>query len=416
MLAARRGRVKPSRRWPEGGAPLYCAPSGGQGGSGERFRGMAERQGAFEVSEETGLWTLAARGRWTLATVPALDDRVRALAPAPGARVAIDLAAVELLDTAGAWVLFRLRERMRGKGHSAEFSGIRPQHEGLFEHIVASREQPDVARPRFGSLWRLADRTGYHAVQSALEAKAMLAFFGALVVATARALAQPRRLKIVSIVSHMEQVGLNSMPIVGLLSFLVGVVLAFQGADQLRRFGAEIFTVNLLGISFLREIGILMTSIIVAGRSGSAFTAQIGTMKVNEEVDAMRALGLDPLDLLVLPRMLALALVLPLLAFYADIAGLLGGAIMSLIVLDISIGQFLTQLNNAVPLWSFWVGIIKAPVFAFLIAMVGCYNGLRVEGSAESVGRMTTRAVVQSIFLVIVVDAVFSVLFSYIGI
>jgi phospholipid/cholesterol/gamma-HCH transport system permease protein len=210
----------------------------------------------------------------------------------------------------------------------------------------------------------------------------------------------------------MEVAGVNALPIVGLLTFLIGVVLAYQSADQLRRFGAEIFTVNLLGISILRELGVLITAILVAGRSGSAFTAQIGTMKVREEVDALQTIGMDPIEVLVLPRMFALVIVLPLLAFYADIMGLLGGAIMSLVALDISMVQFLQQLKAWTTLWTFWIGIIKAPVFAFLIALVGCFQGLRVEGSAESVGRLTTQSVVQGIFLVIVADAIFSIIFS----
>jgi phospholipid/cholesterol/gamma-HCH transport system permease protein len=359
---------------------------------------------------------VVARGSWTLATVSALDSKVRALKPDAQKPVDIDLDAVELLDTAGAWVLFRLRERLRSEGLEVSFSHLGDNHKGLFHHIVECEEQPPMELRKFRPLQRMADRTGYQAYQVWCEMCDMLSFFGELSITMAGALMRPRRLKFVSIINHMEQVGINALPIVGLLTFLVGVVLTFQGADQLRRFGAEIFTVNLLGISFLRETGILMTAIIIAGRSGSAFAAQIGTMKVNEEVDAMRALGINPIELLVLPRTIALVMVMPLLGFFADMAGLVGGALMATIVLDLSIGQFLTQLNGAVPMWSFWVGIIKAPVFAFAIAMVGCFNGLKVGGSAESVGKMTTRAVVQSIFLVIVIDAIFSVIFSFIGI
>jgi len=373
-------------------------------------------QASIELKAVDGVSLIVARGTWTLSTVESLDAQVRALKPQPNQRVEIDLGALDLLDTAGAWVLYRLRERLRSEGYDANFAHLGENHEGLFHHIVIAQEQPALAMRRFRPLARLADRTGYHAYQMWLETGSMLAFFGELSITMARVLVQPRRLKIVSIISHMEQVGINAMPIVGLLTFLVGVVLTFQGADQLRRFGAEIFTVNLLGISFLRETGILMTAIIIAGRSGSAFAAQIGTMKVNEEVDAMRALGINPLELLVIPRTIALVLVMPLLGFFADMAGLVGGALMATIALDLSIGQFLTQLNGAVPMWSFWVGIIKAPVFAFAIAMVGCFNGLKVAGSAESVGKMTTRAVVQSIFLVIVIDAIFSIIFSFIGI
>jgi len=202
------------------------------------------------------------------------------------------------------------------------------------------------------------------------------------------------------------------MPIVGLLSFLIGVVMAYQGADQLRRFGAEIYTVNLLGIAILRELGVLLTAIIIAGRSGSAFTAQIGTMQVNQEIDALRTLGLDPVEVLVLPRLLGLVLTLPLLVFYADAMGLIGGALMSWATLDITIPKFLDQLRGAITEWTFWVGVLKAPFFAWIIAMIGCYEGFNVTGSAESVGRLTTQSVVESIFVVIVADAAFSILFS----
>ncbi|MPZ11621.1 MAG: MlaE family lipid ABC transporter permease subunit, partial [Kiloniellaceae bacterium] len=248
------------------------------------------------------------------------------------------------------------------------------------------------------------------------EAVDLLSFLGLTVTVFVRTLLHPWRIRLVPLIAHMEQTGLNALPIVGLISFLVGIVLAYQGADQLARFGAQIFTVNLVAVGVLREMGILLTAIIVAGRSGSAFTAQIGTMKVNEEVDAMRTLGLDPMEVLVIPRVFALVLVLPLLTFYADLMGLLGGAVMATIVLDISFFQFARQLNDAVTLWTFWIGIIKAPIFAFIISMIGCYEGLQVSRSAESVGRQTTRAVVEAIFLVIVLDALLSIFFSVIGI
>jgi len=240
----------------------------------------------------------------------------------------------------------------------------------------------------------------------------ILGFTGLVTVTLLRLLRRPRRLRLVATLVQMERVGLDAMPIVGLLSFLIGVVMAYQGADQLRRFGAEIYTVNLLGISILRELGVLLSAIIIAGRSGSAFTAQIGTMQVNEEIDALRTLGLDPVEVLVLPRLLGLALTLPLLVFFADFMGILGGALMSWLVLDINIPNFLTQLQSAVTTTTLWVGVVKAPFFAAIIALVGCYEGLNVTRSAESVGRLTTQSVVESIFFVIVTDAAFSIVFS----
>jgi len=248
------------------------------------------------------------------------------------------------------------------------------------------------------------------------EGRRLLSFVGQIVIAFGRVLVRPRRLRLTSLTHHLELVGVDALPIVGLISFLIGIVLAYQGAEQLRAFGAEIFTIDLLAVSVLREIGILLTAIVVAGRSGSAFTAQLGTMQVNEEIDALQTLGLDPVEVLVLPRLLALMIALPLLAFFADLMALLGGGLMAVFVLDIPPVQFLNQLERAATPAMFWAGMSKAPLFAFLIGMVGCYEGMTVRGSAESVGRQTTRAVVVGIFLVIVFDALFSILFAYFGV
>ena len=244
----------------------------------------------------------------------------------------------------------------------------------------------------------------------------LVSFLGQTVIAPGRSLRRPSRIRGRELVALIEKTGLDAMPIVEMISFLIGVVLAYQGADQLARFGAEIFTVNLVGIGVLREMGVLLTAIMLAGRSGSAFAAQIGTMKVNEEIDAMRTIGMDPMEVLVLPRVLALMVSLPLLTFFADIMGLLGGAVMATTALDISFFQFARQLNASVPISALWIGLVKAPVFAFIIALVGCFEGLKVNGSAESVGQRTTRAVAESAFLVMVLDSMFSILFSVLGI
>jgi phospholipid/cholesterol/gamma-HCH transport system permease protein len=262
----------------------------------------------------------------------------------------------------------------------------------------------------------ILERVGAGLISALILGRDLIGFFGAVFIGFLRLFVQPRRVRFVSLVSHVEHTGLNALPIIGLISFLIGIVLAYQGADQLRQFGAEIFTVNLVGVSVLREMGILLTSIIVAGRTGSAFTAQIGTMQVNEEVDALRTLGLDPLDVLVLPRVIGLVIALPLLTFYSDILALLGGGFACVLLLNMSVAQFLTQLREAVTTTHFLVGMAKAPVFAVIISMVGCFEGLRVTGSAESVGRLTTKSVVESLFLVIVFDAFFSILFSYLHI
>jgi phospholipid/cholesterol/gamma-HCH transport system permease protein len=249
------------------------------------------------------------------------------------------------------------------------------------------------------------------------QAYSILGYLGRVTVETGEAVAKPKRnLRIAAMIHQIEETGINALPIVGLLSFLIGVVLAYQGADQLKRFGAQVFTINLLGVGLLREIGGLITAIIVAGRSGSAFTAQIGTMRVNEEIDAMQTMGLNTVDTLVLPRIIGLVIALPLLTFYADVMGLIGGAVMCYFDLNITFPVFLRQLQDAVGTNTFMVGIIKAPVFAFVIALVGCYEGFQVERNAASVGALTTRSVVEAIFLVIVLDAAFSVMFSTLGI
>ena len=342
----------------------------------------------------------------TLGTTPARDAR----------RVSMDIAAVDAMDTAGAWLVYKTVREFRRQGLEVELIGAGKATASLIEAVARSDvpcpPQPEPENPLVAMLLRMG-RASFFVCREATE---LTNFLGHTVVVMARIALRPWRLRWTSWVSHMEQSGLNAMPIVGLISFLIGVVLAYQGADQLARFGAQIFTVNLVGIGVLREMGIILTAIIVAGRSGSAFTAQIGTMKVNEEIDAMRTIGLDPMDVLVMPRVFALVLVMPLLTFYADLMGVFGGAVMALFVLDISFERFFRQMQDAVPLWSFWVGIIKAPIFAFIIALVGCFEGLKVSRSAESVGLRTTQAVVEAIFIVIVLDAIFSIFFSVIGI
>lgn len=380
---------------------------------------MAENVGEggwLHTSSEDGAFVLAAGGEWSIASVASLDGALRRVAPPGRARVTIDLGALERLDTAGAWLLHRAASRFRAAGAEADFAGVKPDHAILLQQIAAGAHEPAAEPARPNALIQVVARVGRATVDAGNEATLLITFIGLVVTTLLRTVAKPRRLRFTSLVFHMEQVGFNALPIVGLISFLIGVVLAYQGAVQLRQFGAEVFVVDLIGVSVLRELGILLTAIIVAGRSGSAFTAQIGSMKVNEEVDAMRTLGLDPVEVLVLPRLLALVITLPFLGFFSDMMGLLGGALMSWVTLDVTPAMFIERLNDAIKLWTFGVGLVKAPVFAALIAVVGCFEGLRVTGSAESVGQLTTRSVVESIFLVIVVDAAFSIFFATIGI
>ena len=369
------------------------------------------------AEREDGAYILRLGGRWDIRNLGRLGPELDRIAPdSPGSVVGVDFSEVDALDTMCAIALQRFRDRLRDQGHQPEFTGVKPLHARLLAQVAIAEAKFGVERPRSTTLADLVAELGESTIDALREGRSLVAFLGQVVIGMGRGIVQPRRIRFTALVNHMEQAGLNALPIVGLLSFLIGVVLAYQGADQLRRFGAELFVVNLLGIGVLREIGALITAIIIAGRSGSAFTAQIGTMKVTQELDAMQTMGLDPIDFLVLPRIGALVLTLPLLVFFADIVALMGGAIMAYASLGITFAQFINQLGTAITPTMFWIGMVKAPVFAFIIGLVGCYQGLRVAGSAESIGKLTTKAVVESIFLVIVFAALFSVLFSYLRI
>lgn len=374
--------------------------------------------GSLRVDRVSGDLVLTFAGRWDIATVSQLDSGLRALALPSGGGIHFDLAGVTALDSSGAWAVYRLWRRLREEGRAVDITAGKEAHRALIARLEKELESGTGkgAERRPNPVLHALDELGSNTLRAWSEAQDLLSFFGVIVIGIVRSLAQPWRIRWTATVNQVERVGLNALPIVGLLSFLIGVVLAYQGIDQLRAFGAEVFTVNLAGLSILREIGILITAILVAGRSGSAFTAQIGTMRIREEIDAIRTLGLDPLDILVLPRIFALTIVMPLLGFYADIVGLFGAAVATMAILDMPPTQFLQQLQQNVPIRHFWVGLAKAPVFGFIIAMVGCRYGLKVKGSADAVGRRTTQSVVESIFLVIVCDAIFSILYSRLGI
>ena len=373
--------------------------------------------GTFETKADKGRVTVTLAGRWDVPTVMAHEPELYRLVEDPALESAkhsvIDLTAVTRLDTVGAIAVSVLRDQLAKYG-AAEIIGARKAQTAMLDQVAQVDAQPIPTLPKPTLTDRVAN-LGKWAVGIGLETRELVGFFGELCVVLYRLARDPRRIRLTSIVSHMQQVGLNAMPIVGLLSFLIGVVLTFISGDQLQKFGAGIFIVNLIGLGVLRELGILITAIIVAGRSGSAFTAEIGTMQINQEVDAMRTIGLDPMEVLVIPRVIALILMLIPLGFFADIVEILGGALMASLTLDVSFPQFITQFQLAVGLQHFWVGMIKAPIFAFVIAMVGCFHGMQVSGSAESVGQQTTMSVVQSIFLVIVIDAVAAVVFQQIG-
>jgi phospholipid/cholesterol/gamma-HCH transport system permease protein len=362
------------------------------------------------------LLVLVAGGRWNMASAVRLQVDLENLRGPSGGAVELNAADITGIDSTGAWLLYRTLKRLQSEGLDTRLINASPTVAEMLDQMAAN-DVPHPAPPKAeNALLAMIRHVGETTEEIFWEVIDGIAFLGLVMQTLAGSLLHPSRLRLTPLVFHMEKVGLNALPIVGLISFLIGVVLAYQGATQLQKFGAEVFVVDLIGVSVLREIGILLTAIVVAGRSGSAFTAQIGSMKVNEEVDAMRTLGLDPIQVLVIPRTLALVLMLPLLAFFSDIMGLLGGGLMAWSVLDVSPGQFIERLSGSIGMWTFWVGIIKAPVFGLLIALVGCYEGLQVANSAESVGTRTTRSVVESIFLVMIVDAVFSIFFAFIGI
>jgi phospholipid/cholesterol/gamma-HCH transport system permease protein len=345
-----------------------------------------------------------AAGDWTLASAPALGKRIDD-AKRRGA-AAVDASGVSRLDTAGAELLLDLAGKREG------ITGLDEGRAALLD-TVAKAQTTAVAKPppHAGGIVALLARTGAAIENIWDDAVALVGFIGLMLATIARGVPNPRRWRVTSLFFHIEQTGLDAVPIVALLSFLVGAVVAFLGATVLRDFGASVFTVELVGYSFLREFGVLLTAILIAGRSGSAFTAQIGSMKAREEIDAIRTLGLDPVEVLVLPRALALLVSMPLLTFIAMIAGIFGGAMVCVWSLDISPGMFLTRFHETAHARHFWVGMSKAPLFAFLIAAIGCLEGFKVEGSAESVGEHTTSSVVQSIFVVILIDALAAIFF-----
>ncbi|MES2985263.1 MAG: ABC transporter permease [Pseudomonadota bacterium] len=324
----------------------------------------------------------------------------------------IDLSGMTKLDTAGAMLLHQWVQK------NIALENLQSPYRELYELFESAQPtaKQKPARSRF-SMAAPIIRTGKGTLNALRTARELIVFLGQATVSLVKTFARPRRLRFGEVTHHIEQIGINAMPIIALIAFLISIVLAYQSAEQLRPLGAQRFTINLITISVLREMGVLLTAIMVAGRSGSAFTAEIGVMKIREEVDALKAIGIDPFELLVIPRVIAIVIALPLLAFLANMMGLLGGALLSKLLIGIDFGQYVDQVQiiaangNAL-----FVGMVKAPVFAFFIGLVACMHGMKVAGSAESVGIETTASVVHSIFLVLVIDALFSIFFQQVGI
>ncbi len=351
-------------------------------------------------------------GSWTAVQLHRVERRLAGIAWPAAAEVVVDCSTVEALDTAGAALLQATAEELERRGRRVTLR-LRPEHQALLEMVRSPA--PAGEGPAPGPPGPLA-AVGRRALTALDEFLAMLAFVGRSATAGARSLAQPGRIRWRSVLHDVQAAGFDALPIVGLLSFLLGLVIAYQGSGPLARYGANTFVADLVGLAMLRELAPLITAIVVAGRSGSAWAAQIGTMKVTEEIDALRTVGIDPLELLVLPKLLALVVALPLLTVFSDSLGVLGGMVMSRSELGLRFEDFLDRFVQAVRLSDYLVGVGKAPVFAAVIALVGCHQGFQVSGDAESVGRRTTVSVVQSIFAIVVVDAAFSVVFSWLGI
>ena len=321
----------------------------------------------------------------------------------------VDIGGITRLDTAGALLLTQLSR------NEIELLRVQPEHEALLALIAQVKPPIRFNRPHYSNAVLLISRLGQGAVKSMEVAKEILIFFGQTVSTMALIFRHPKRLRLIEIAHHIEQVGIHAIPIVSLIAFLISVVLAYQSVEQLRPLGVQHLTTNLITISVLREMGVLLTAIMVAGRSGSAFTAEIGVMKVREEIDALKAIGINPFELLVLPRLIAIVIVMPVLTFIANIMGLLGGAILSSVLIGTNMIQFMGKVHEVASNGNaLLVGLIKAPVFGLFIGIVGCMQGMKVSGSAESVGNRTTSSVVQSIFLVLMLDALFSIFFQQI--
>lgn len=330
--------------------------------------------------------------------------------------IIFDLSDLQDFDTVGVWLLQRTIRVLERKGHRITAQNGSQKLVSLSSLLDLYKPSPPTFKKIHFSLLDYISRVGETTIKIFHSAQDWLVFLGQVVVGIFLALFYPRRLHFKSIVAHFEKFGVNAIPIVVLMSIGLGLVLAYQGEDQLRRFGAEIYTINLVGVSMVREVGILITAILVAGRTGSSITAQLGIMKINQEVDALNTLGLSPMEVLIVPRVLSLILVMPCLAFISDMAGLLGGAIMVTTSLDVSLQLYVYRIGEAISSSSFWVGMIKAPLFGLIIGVVSCFEGTRVWGTAESIGICTTRAVVEGIFLVTIVDALLSIFFIKIGI
>ncbi len=375
---------------------------------------MDAAEGPTFASERSGeAVRLRLAGHWTLDACAGIEDGAEALVTeAGGARRAIlDLGGVQRLDTAGAWLIDRSRRDLDAKGVKAEFAAVSPEF-GLLLREAHYRGFEAPKRRRGSLLMGLLADVGESVVMAGRDLVDGVEFLGEVVASTVKGLTRPSHFRGISLVAHLETIALRGVPIIVLINFLVGAIVAQQGIFQLRRFGAVILVVDLVGILILRELGVLLSAIMIAGRSGSAITAELGSMKMREEIDALVVMGLRPVEVLIVPRILAIVISLPLLTFLADMSAIAGGILVSWIYGGITPKSFIALLPSAIALHTFLSGIIKAPFMGLVIGLIACVEGLAVEGSAESLGRRVTASVVKSIFMVIVVDGLFAVFFA----
>lgn len=361
--------------------------------------------------------TFAASGIWIAAhssTLEQLIDSV-ALQKSTTHRIIIDLAGVERLDTLGAWLLERLARSFRDRGQEPVFVGSPDRFRGLLDKVHEVNRENPAPRAKPSRVIEILEILGRATVGFKDDAKSFLEMLGAVGISLLGVILRPRALRLTSTVHHLNRVGWQAVPIMLLITFLIGGIIAQQGIFHFRKFGADAYVVDMVGILVLREIGVLIVSIMVAGRSGSAYTAELGSMKMREEIDALRTMGFDPVEVLILPRVLALVCALPILTFLGSMSALYGGGLVAWLYGGMSPEIFIARLREAISITHFEVGMIKAPFMALVIGVVACSEGLRVKGSAESLGLQTTTSVVKSIFLVIVLDGLFAIFFASIG-
>ncbi|MFH2124773.1 MAG: MlaE family lipid ABC transporter permease subunit [Pseudomonadota bacterium] len=375
-------------------------------------------KGQIGFTETSSGVMISSSGDWVIDGLGDVDRRLQHFAgKVSKISVQWDVSAVRRVDSAGMMLFIRFCDLFQSNGCTLEIIGASTDYDTMYGLLRQYAPVSSVAGPPFSSrLLRILHELGKSTVSSFRDMMAFLSFLGENFIIFLLALRHPLSIRYGAIVKNIEEAGVRAMPIVALTSFLIGVVIAYQGAVQLEKFGAHIFIVDMISISVTRELAPLITAIVVAGRTGSSYTAQIGVMKITEEIDAMRTMGFEPLHFLVQPRIMALMLVMPLMIFFADMVGILAGMFISNIHLHLSYGEFLRRLQVALDVKHVWIGLFKGPFFAFLIATVSCFRGFQVSKSTESIGRYTTISVVNAIFLVIACDALFSVLFTELGI